>query len=202
MIGGEFELKAVPAIEPYNKGFYCYASGRAALYQILKSIKLTTFKVWLPDWLCESMIDAVKKAGLDYGFYTSGDHNLIKVTLPESIEFIGQCAFIWCTNLEEINFPEGLSQISNSAFVGCEKLKNVVLPEWLEKVEATVFSSCISINDITIPENVNEIESGAFSGCESLKKITILNPECVIEDTPTTICNIYDYDENFNETNR
>ncbi len=136
----------------------------------------------------------------DYGFYTSGDHNLVKVTLPESVEFIGQCAFIWCTNLEEINFPEGLSQISNSAFVGCEKLKNVVLPEWLEKVEATVFSSCISINDITIPENVNVIESGAFSGCESLKKITILNPECVIEDTPTTICNIYDYDENYNET--
>ena len=58
----------------------------------------------------------------------------------------------------------------------------------------------LSINDITIPENVNKIESGAFSGCESLKKITILNSECVIEDTPTTICNIYDYDENFNET--
>lgn len=74
VIGGEFELKAVPAKEPYNKGFYCYASGRAALYQILKSIKLTTFKVWLPDWLCESMIDAVKKAGIDYGFYLLGSN--------------------------------------------------------------------------------------------------------------------------------
>lgn len=74
VIGGEFELKAVPAIEPYNKGLYCYASGRTALYQILKSIKLTTFKVWLPDWLCESMIDAVKKAGIDYGFYTLGSN--------------------------------------------------------------------------------------------------------------------------------
>lgn len=74
VIGGEFELKAVPAIEPRHKNFYCYASGRAALYQILKSIKLTTFKVWLPDWLCESMIDAVKKAGIDHGFYTVGSN--------------------------------------------------------------------------------------------------------------------------------
>lgn len=135
----------------------------------------------------------------DYGFYTSGDHNLVKVTLPESIEFIGQCAFIWCVNLEEINLPDSLYQISNSAFVGCEKLKNVDLPEWLEKVEAGAFSSCISISEITIPENVNAIENGAFSGCESLKKITILNPECEIADDPTTICNVYDYDENYNE---
>lgn len=72
VIGGEFELKAVPETKPRLSGYYGYASGRAALYQILKSIKLTTFKVWLPDWLCESMIDAVKKAGIDYDFYTLG----------------------------------------------------------------------------------------------------------------------------------
>lgn len=72
VIGGEFELKAVPETKPRLSGYYGYASGRAALYQILKSIKLTAFKVWLPDWLCESMIDAVKKAGIDYDFYTLG----------------------------------------------------------------------------------------------------------------------------------
>ena len=75
VIGGEFELNAVPQIEPRFSDYYGYASGRAALYQILKSIKLTTFKVWLPDWLCESMIDAVRKSGIDYGFYTL-DNNL------------------------------------------------------------------------------------------------------------------------------
>lgn len=74
VIGGEFDLRAVP--EPMQRqrpsGYYCYASGRAALYQILMSIKLAAFKVWLPDWLCESMIDAVKRTGLDYGFYELG----------------------------------------------------------------------------------------------------------------------------------
>lgn len=69
VIGGEFELTAVPNVKAKATGFYSYASGRTALYQILKSIKLTTLKVWLPDWLCESMIDAVKRTGIDYGFY-------------------------------------------------------------------------------------------------------------------------------------
>ena len=72
VIGGEFELSTMPGQVDSPQGFYSYASGRAALYQILKSIKLTTFKVWLPDWLCESMIDAVRRTGLDYGFYELG----------------------------------------------------------------------------------------------------------------------------------
>ena len=72
VIGGEFELSTMPGQAHSPQGFYSYASGRAALYQILMSIKLTTFKVWLPNWLCESMIDAVKRAGLDYGFYDLG----------------------------------------------------------------------------------------------------------------------------------
>lgn len=74
VIGGEFELNAVPEVEPRLSGYYGYASGRTALYQILKSIKLTVFKVWLPDWLCESMIDAVRQSGLPYGFYRLGSN--------------------------------------------------------------------------------------------------------------------------------
>lgn len=72
VIGGEYELASVPEKEILMGGYYKYASGRAALYQILMSIKLTTFKVWLPDWLCESMIDAVRKTGIVYSFYHLG----------------------------------------------------------------------------------------------------------------------------------
>lgn len=72
VIGGEFELASVPEKAMLTGKYYKYASGRAALYQILMSIKLTTFKVWLPDWLCESMIDAVRKTGIAYSFYHLG----------------------------------------------------------------------------------------------------------------------------------
>lgn len=56
-----------------------------------------------------------------------------------------------------------------------------------------LFSACTSLTEITIPEYVESIELEAFVGYESLKKITILNPECEIDDSPTTICNTYDY---------
>lgn len=72
IIGGEFELTSLPCEGLWNDTLYNYASGRVALYQILKSIKLTTFKVWLPEWLCGSMIDAVRRAGLFYKFYPLG----------------------------------------------------------------------------------------------------------------------------------
>lgn len=72
VIGGEFELCSIPEGGFHQRNTYNYASGRAALYKILKSINPAPAKVWLPDWLCESMIDAVRKANINYGFYRLG----------------------------------------------------------------------------------------------------------------------------------
>lgn len=84
MIGGEFELMSVPNQVTQIERYYKYSSGRAALYQILMSIKLTTLKVWLPDWLCESMIDAVRRTGIDYGFYSFG--NDLRMNVEEFVK--------------------------------------------------------------------------------------------------------------------
>lgn len=71
MIGGEFEID----IALQRNGFipqpntYYYASGRTALYQILGSLAPQYHKIWLPDWLCHTMVDAVVKAGFEYCFY-------------------------------------------------------------------------------------------------------------------------------------
>lgn len=73
VIGGEYELTSIPDAATVTGKYYKYASGRAALYQILMSIKPTTFKVWLPGWLCESMIDAVRKTAINYDFYRLGN---------------------------------------------------------------------------------------------------------------------------------
>ena len=70
MIGGEFEidLSLQKDFVP-QPGVYYYASGRTALYQILRSRTPQLNKLWLPDWLCHTMVDAVKKAGLECRFY-------------------------------------------------------------------------------------------------------------------------------------
>ena len=71
MIGGEFEIDLSlqgNGFSPKTDTFY-YASGRAALYQILLSLTPHHCKIWLPDWLCHTMVDAVSKAGFEYCFY-------------------------------------------------------------------------------------------------------------------------------------
>lgn len=74
MIGGEFEIDLSTQRQDFveQPDTYYYASGRAALYQIVKSLKVK--HVWLPDYLCVSVVDAVKKAGADYVFYELDDN--------------------------------------------------------------------------------------------------------------------------------
>ena len=70
MIGGEFEidLSLQRDFVPQPDVYY-YASGRTALYQTLRTLTPQHCKLWLPDWLCRTMVDAIEKAGFDYCFY-------------------------------------------------------------------------------------------------------------------------------------
>lgn len=72
MIGGEFEIDLTQKGDFVEQSdTYYYASGRAALYQILFSLKV--HRVWLPDYLCVSIVDAVKRAGCQVVFYELDD---------------------------------------------------------------------------------------------------------------------------------
>ena len=73
MIGGEFEIDLTTQRREFVgcPDTYYYASGRAALYQIVRSLNVR--RVWLPDYLCISVVEAVKRAGADYAFYELDD---------------------------------------------------------------------------------------------------------------------------------
>lgn len=80
MIGGEFpititDLLRAPSLPRVNDGTYHYASGRAALYQILKYLKeqhgITS--VLLPDYLCDTILVPIRKLDVAYSFYPLND---------------------------------------------------------------------------------------------------------------------------------
>lgn len=75
MLGGEFEIDLSTQRDTFKPApdTYYYASGRAALYQIFKSLGKKISKVWFPDWLCHTMVDAAKQAGFEYTFYALDD---------------------------------------------------------------------------------------------------------------------------------
>ena len=70
MIGGEFEIDLSIQREfvPQPDTYY-FASGRTALYQILRSLGPHHTKVWMPDWLCHTMVEAAERAKSEVVFY-------------------------------------------------------------------------------------------------------------------------------------
>lgn len=110
MLGGEFEIDLSiqrDAFQP-SPDMYYYASGRTALYQILKSLKSRVSKIWFPDWLCHTMVKAAQKAGFEYDFYELSDKFLATVEALDARGFKDGCLVLL------INYF-GLQDLTNTA---------------------------------------------------------------------------------------
>ncbi|MBR3836304.1 MAG: leucine-rich repeat protein [Clostridia bacterium] len=113
---------------------------------------------------------------------------LVKVTLPDGMEYIGDNAFKNCKKLTEISIPDTVESIGDGAFNNCSVLANVKLPLALKKVNASVFYACYAIKAIEIPFNVTEIGRTAFYGCISLKEVKISKNTTTIGDGAFSEC--------------
>lgn len=128
------------------------------------------------------------------GFVTAAD-TLKKVTLPETIEQIGEQAFANCTLLSEINLPDSLTSIGVWAFDHCTSLKNLRIPahafdggfdeafvysgletvelaEGIEKIPLNTFYKS-NLKEITLPSSLREIGACAFLECHYLATVNM-----------------------------
>lgn len=99
--------------------------------------------------------------------------NITRITLPETIQVIGEGAFDSCPRLETVNIPHGVTAIGASTFLRCTSLTSIELPEGITKIEEYAFSNCQSLRSVTIPKTVEIIRREAFQNC-GLEKVTIL----------------------------
>ena len=68
-----------------------------------------------------------------------GDAALRVLTIPGSVQWIGNMAFNRCLALEQVNMKEGVRQIGDYAFAECGKLNTVYLPDSLEFFAVNAF---------------------------------------------------------------
>ena len=66
-----------------------------------------------------------------------------------------------------ISIPETVEQIGNDAFYGCKNLKTVTMPGKLTRIGVRAFSECKALTEITIPKSVIYIGEEAFHDCGS-----------------------------------
>ena len=96
------------------------------------------------------------------------------VSIPNSVEKIGDYAFYNCSSLTSITIPDGVMSIGSDAFYNCSKWTSVTIPKNVTSISFSAFKGCSSLTSITIPEGVTSIYEGVFSGCRSLTSVAIL----------------------------
>ena len=73
---------------------------------------------------------------------------VLMISLPDTVEWIGQQAFISCTAVEELVLPESVKELRNGTFAG----------SFLRKIH--------------VPSSVTYLDSHTFSMCDWLERIT------------------------------
>ena len=98
----------------------------------------------------------------DYAFYES---NIEKITFADTIEIIGESAFMNSTEVTFTELPKNLKEIKKQAFLSCFNIpEHLDLPEHLNKIGELAFGSGLYyyhtfvLDSIYIPKNINEIE--------------------------------------------
>ena len=112
--------------------------------------------------------------------------NLIKISLPDCLESIGENAFEACLNLKEvhisslnkwlnIDFGKWYSNplgYSKNLYINDKLVNELVIPEGVENIKKYSFI-CLNIEKITLPKSIKSIGYDAFDGCNNLKEIHI-----------------------------
>ena len=78
--------------------------------------------------------------------------NIKSVVIPSSAKVIRDSAFAYCASLEKVTLPEELFYIDNCAFYGTG-LTSVTLPKSLEYLSSSAFGECDNLAEINIPDD-------------------------------------------------
>lgn len=93
-------------------------------------------------------------------------HPLLRIILPENLNYINALAFEQCSNLSgNITIPEGVTHIGHGAFQSCKSLSgSLSLPSTLEYIDSQVFYECHFTGELILPNKLKYIGNGAFMG--------------------------------------
>lgn len=99
-------------------------------------------KVEIPQYIHSDEDGDLEVRGLGlYAFYLG---RVSEVKLPESVEYIGDCAFFRCYGIEKLNIPEKVHTIGNWAFIYCA-LDSLCFPENLLNLGELTFDGAIDM---------------------------------------------------------
>ena len=127
------------------------------------------------------------------------------ITLPDTVQQIGDRAFFWCGRLESIKIPDSVKIIGNSSFQDCWKIESVIIPDKVESIGNLAFFYCENLKSIKLGSGVKSIGVLAFANCPNLcefiideknEHIKLVDGILFNRDEASIICCIFDKDRN------
>ena len=103
------------------------------------------------------------------------------ITLPDTVESLGNYAFSDCKQLQSADLGNSLISLGTYAFKSCAALKSIALPDTLTYFGERVFDSCSGLTTVVLGDSLSKIGGYAFYGCSALQTINIPDTLTVIE---------------------
>ena len=110
----------------------------------------------------------------------AGCGSLRTVSLPASLEAIGEEAFRDSGLQGAINLPASVESLGNGAFRGCAGLTSATIPGRITAIADNLFAGCENLRTVALfagttedPPVLASIGSRAFEECRNLESITI-----------------------------
>ena len=101
-----------------------------------------------------------------------GCEKLKKINLSETWTSIGECAFAWCGQLRTIDISH-VDWLRTGVFARCESLTQVYFSDKLSNIGDFAFAWCCSLKEISLGEQLREIGREAFRNCSALREVRI-----------------------------
>jgi len=95
------------------------------------------------------------------------------VSLPNSLEEIGDDCFADNSYLEAVNIPLKVKKIGKNAFRNCKKITCITLHDNIESVGDGMLNGCESLKEVNIPSKLKTIPNNFMRGCKAIQSLFI-----------------------------
>ena len=110
-------------------------------------------------------LEALEERAFYFG--NEEEPKLAHISLPETLQSIGDFCFTNLKSLQEITIPANVSSIGTSAFYGCESLTSAAFAQGntIEEIPSRLFEKCLVLSELSVPQTVSVLGDYAFSNC-------------------------------------